>query len=94
MPGDLGRRSQDVLVPIGPAFVTPGSTWQNGFAESFNGTLSVELLNREWFGSRAEANVFIEQWPLITESSAGSLCQPSDPASVYRLCESLEPADC
>ena len=41
---------------------TPGSPWQNGFVESFNGKLRDELLNREWFRSRAEARILIEQW--------------------------------
>src|SRR5690606_4946253 len=45
---------------IGPAFIAPGSPWQNGFVESFNGKLRDELLNREWFRSRAEAKVLIE----------------------------------
>ena len=47
---------------IGPAFIAPGSPWQNGFVESFNGKLRDELLNREWFGNRREAKVLIEQW--------------------------------
>ncbi len=46
---------------IGPAFIAPGSPWQNGFVESFNGKLRDELLNREWFRSRAEAKVLIER---------------------------------
>lgn len=47
---------------IGPVFVAPGSPWQNGFVERFNGKLRDELLNREGFRSRAEANVLIELW--------------------------------
>lgn len=47
---------------IGPAFIAPGSPWQNGFVESFNSKLRDELLNREWFRSRAEAKVLIERW--------------------------------
>jgi transposase InsO family protein len=47
---------------IGPAFITPGSPWQNGFVASFNGKLRDELLNREWFTNRTEARVLIEQW--------------------------------
>ena len=47
---------------IGPAFIAPGSPWQNGFVESFNGKLRDELLNREWFRSRVEARILIEQW--------------------------------
>lgn len=47
---------------IGPAFIAPGGLWQNGFVESFNSKLRDELLNREWFRSRAEATVLIERW--------------------------------
>lgn len=47
---------------IGPAFIAPGSSWQSGIVESFNGKLRDELLNREWFRSRAEARVLIERW--------------------------------
>lgn len=47
---------------IGPIFIQPGSPWQNGFVESFNGKLRAECLNREWFLSRREAKVVIERW--------------------------------
>lgn len=32
---------------VGPAYIKPGSPWQNGFVESFNGKLRDECLNRE-----------------------------------------------
>jgi putative transposase len=47
---------------IGPAYIKPGSPWQNGFVESFNGKLRDECLNREWFVTRREAKIVIEQW--------------------------------
>jgi putative transposase len=47
---------------IGPAFIAPGSPWQNGFVESFNGKLRDECLNREWFRDAREARVVIERW--------------------------------
>jgi transposase InsO family protein len=47
---------------IGPAYIKPGSPWQNGFVESFNGKLRDECLNREWFVSRQEAKLIIEKW--------------------------------
>lgn len=40
---------------ISPAFIAPGSPWQDDFVESFNGKLRDELLNREWSRSHAEA---------------------------------------
>ena len=43
-------------------FIEPGSPWENGYIESFNGKLRDELLNREVFTTLAEAQVLIEQW--------------------------------
>ena len=45
---------------IGPAYIAPGRPWQNGFVESFHGTLRHECLNREWFRDVREARVLIE----------------------------------
>lgn len=47
---------------VGTVFIQPGSPWQNGFVESFNGKLRAECLNREWFLTRREAKVVIERW--------------------------------
>jgi transposase InsO family protein len=44
------------------AFIEPGSPWENGFNESFNGTLRRELLNREAFDTLLEAQILIERW--------------------------------
>ena len=38
------------------------SPWENGYNESFNGTLGEEVLKREIFYSLEEAKVLIEQW--------------------------------
>ena len=43
-------------------FIAPGSPWENGYNESFNGKLRDELLNGEIFYSLKEAKVVIEQW--------------------------------
>ena len=43
-------------------FIDPGSPWENGYIESFNGKLRDELLNREIFTALEEAKVLIEQW--------------------------------
>jgi hypothetical protein len=47
---------------IGTALIEPGKPWQNGVAESFNGKFRDECLSLEWFRSRAEAKVLIEEW--------------------------------
>jgi transposase InsO family protein len=43
-------------------FIEPGSPWENGYIESFNGKLRDELLNREVLTTLTEARVLIEQW--------------------------------
>jgi putative transposase len=43
-------------------FIEPGSPWENGYNESFNGKLRDEVLNREIFYSLKEAQVIIERW--------------------------------
>ena len=43
-------------------YITPGSPWENGYNESFNGRLRDELLNGEIFYTLKEAQVIIEQW--------------------------------
>lgn len=44
------------------AFIEPGSPWENGYNESFNGRLRDELLNGELFYSLKEAQVIVENW--------------------------------
>ena len=43
-------------------FIEPGSPWENGYNESFNGKLRDELLNREIFYTLKEAQVLVERW--------------------------------
>lgn len=43
-------------------FIEPGSPWENGYVESFNGKLRDELLNGELFYTLEEAKVLIERW--------------------------------
>ncbi len=43
-------------------FIEPGSPWENGYIESFNGKLRDELLNGEIFDTLLEAKVLIERW--------------------------------
>ena len=45
-------------------YIEPGSPWENGYAESFNGKLRDEVLNRELFYSVKEAEVIVEDWRL------------------------------
>ena len=43
-------------------FIEPGSPWENGYVESFNGKLRNELLNGEIFDTLYESQVLIERW--------------------------------
>ena len=43
-------------------FIEPGSPWENGYIESFNGKLRDELLNGEIFDTILEASVITENW--------------------------------
>ena len=43
-------------------YIEPGSPWENGYIESFNGKLRDELLNGEIFDSILEAKVLTEKW--------------------------------
>ena len=52
----LGRLGVSTL------FIEPGSPWENGYNESFNGKLRDELLNGEIFYTLDEAKVLVEQW--------------------------------
>ena len=49
-------------VGVKTLFIEPGSPWENGYCESFNGRLRDELLAREQFDTLLEAKVLIERW--------------------------------
>jgi len=49
-------------VGVKTLFIEPGSPWENGYCESFNGKLRDELLDREVFYTLREAKVLIERW--------------------------------
>ncbi len=45
-----------------PIRIYPGSPWENGYNERFNGTLRREVLNAEWFLSIDQAKTVIGKW--------------------------------
>ena len=63
-PEFIAKRLQDWFekLEVSPLFITPGSPWENGYIESFNGRLRDELLNGELFYTLREAQVLIERW--------------------------------
>ena len=74
----LGRTGVKTL------FIEPGSPWENGYMESFNGKLRDELLDREIFETLLEAKVLTKRWRqgYNTVKPHGSLgCRPPTPGS-------------
>jgi len=49
-------------VGVKTLYIEPGSPWENGYVESFNGKFRDELLDREIFYTLLEAKVLIERW--------------------------------
>jgi putative transposase len=67
-------------------FIDPGSPWENGYIESFNGKLRDELLNREVFTTLLEAKVLLENYRReYNEFRPHSACgyQPPAPVTVW-----------
>ena len=70
------------------AFITPGSPWENGYNERFNGILRDELLNGEIFYTLKEAQVLTEEWRYIyntirPHSSLGY--RPPSPEAIVQI---------
>src|SRR3984885_16362674 len=75
-------------IQVKTLYIEPGSPWENGYNESFNGKLRDELLNRELFYSLAEARYLIECWrrhynQIRPHSSLGY--RPPAPAAILPL---------
>ena len=49
-------------VEVEPIYIYPGSPWENGYNERFNGALRHEVLDTEVFYSLNEAQAVITQW--------------------------------
>ena len=47
---------------VEPLYIEPGSPWENGYIESFNGKMRAQFLNGELFYTRKEAQILTEQW--------------------------------
>ena len=58
------RAVRDWLQAVGvkTLYIEPGSPWENGSIESFNGKLRDELLNGESFDTLWEAKVLTQRW--------------------------------
>lgn len=49
-------------------YIEPGSPWENGYCESFNGRLCDECLNGKIFYSLKEAQIVIEHWGVVYDT--------------------------
>ena len=63
-PEFIANRLRDWLAYVGvkTAYIEPGGPWENGYCESFNGTLRTGLLDGEIFYGIKEAQALINQW--------------------------------
>jgi len=63
-PEFVAQALRDWIAAVGAktAYIEPGSPWENGYCESFNGKLRDELLNGEIFYTLKEAQIVIEAW--------------------------------
>ena len=63
-PEFVAQAVRDWIAAVGTktAYIEPGSPWENGYCESFNGRFRDELLNAESFYILREAQIIIEQW--------------------------------
>ena len=69
------------------ALIEPGKPWQNGTNESFNGKFRDECLSMEWFRTRNEAKVVIEEWRRhYNEVRPHSSLGQQTPAAFNRSC--------
>ena len=50
------------VLGVEPLYIEPGSPWENGYCESFNGKMRDQLLNGELFYTLKEAQIIIERW--------------------------------
>ena len=70
---------------VAPLYIEPGSPWENGYVESFNGKMREQFLNGELFYTLKEAQIMTERWrthynTIRPHSSLGG--QPPAPETV------------
>ena len=82
-PEFVAQAVRDWIAAVGAktAYIEPGSPWENGYCESFNGRFRDELLNGEIFYSLREAQILIEQWRKHYNTKRPPQCIGLSPAS-------------
>lgn len=63
-PEFVAEATQDWLRRVGIKSIRiyPGSPWENGYNERFNGTVRQEVLNVEWFTTNEQSQIVINRW--------------------------------
>jgi transposase InsO family protein len=63
-PEFLARKLRHWLtgLQVAPLSIEPGSPWENGYGESFNGKMREQFLNGELFYTLKEAQIMTERW--------------------------------
>jgi transposase InsO family protein len=68
-------------------YIAPGSPWENGYVESFNGKFRDELLNRELFLSIDELRYVVNRWRMdYNHYRPHSSLDYMAPAAFAKLC--------
>lgn len=81
-------RSWLTRLGIDPLYIEPGSPWEHGSCESFNGMIRNQLLNGEVFYTLKEAQVIIKRWRIYyTQSAPAVVSGVSHPPRSPRACE-------
>ena len=57
-------------VGVSTAYIEPGSPWENGYCESFNGKMRDEFLDREIFDNMFEVEILTRKWVLEYNTAA------------------------
>ena len=92
-PEFIAQAVRDRIAAVGAkmAYIEPGSPWENGNCESFNGRFRDELLNGEIFYSLREAQIIIEEWRkhynTMTPHSALGYRPPAPETTIPRIAD-------
>jgi transposase InsO family protein len=94
---EVQSRGRPWLQKIGvkESFIEPGSPWENGYIESFNGKMRDEFLNGELLDTLYEVEILAERWRIQYNTfspHSGRNYLPPAPAS-YEFWEQVKPVN-
>ncbi|MFZ1169369.1 MAG: IS3 family transposase [Candidatus Sulfotelmatobacter sp.] len=73
-------------------YIEPGSPWENGYCESFNGKLRDEFLNGEIFYSLKEAQILTERWRVEYNTERPHSALGYRPPAPQAICAADQPS--